>query len=224
MHRVRMTDEATGSATARWEFRCWPSFDEAARQTARLDDAPGWTREVDEHRTDTYLLASDRPELLPKLRGGDRLEVKRRLEVRGTLERWEMALSEPLPLDRTGSDRAEALLGSPLPLGKGDHQALARSGWLVTPVTKARRRWKRDGTTVEVTRSNLGWTVAAEERNHGTLLAVVDGLGLSGLPNVDYGTRLHREAESGQDACKRGPDCAGQSPDDRVPGAWTERD
>lgn len=74
-------------AAATWEWRAF---------AARFE-VPGLA--LAERRTDVYLLAPGLPpELGLKLRGGARVEVKRRAGAQGELERWAKELSEPLPL------------------------------------------------------------------------------------------------------------------------------
>lgn len=155
-----------------------------------MGTADDWEPLPEESRTDLYLLPPGRPDLLPKLRGGERFEIKQLLEVREGLERWELSLSDPLPLCRTARERARELLGEALPNGELDPPVLAHLGWIALRVDKARRRWRRDRTTVEVTDTSLGLTVAAEEPDRRTLLGVVRLLDLCDLANEHYGTRL----------------------------------
>lgn len=187
---MRKGERGEEAPTARWEFRCWPPAALAHDIAALLDAAGDWQDLPHERRTDTYLLPPNRPDLLPKLRGGKRFEIKRRLEVRDALERWTMPLSEPLPLHPAAGERATKLLGEARPIGELDPAALAHLGWIVARVDKARRRWNCDGTTVEVTETSLGWTVAAEEPDRRTLLSLIRLLHLCDLANDHYGTRL----------------------------------
>ena len=191
---------ADDTGTRRWEVRRWPTRAGAEALARRLADRESeWERLPDEWRTDTYLLPPDRPDLLPKLRGGERFEVKRRLEVRDGLELWDMPLSEPWPPSRTVRERAAELLGRALPTGEPDRAALDWLGWTVAPVDKARRRWSHEGTTVEVTETTLGWTVAFEEPGHDTLLARLARLDLPTMPNRGYGARLRSGGRGGRE-------------------------
>ena len=179
-----------GRSGARWEFRCWPPADLASGIAVRLDTAADWQRLPDERRTDTYLLPPDRPDFMPKLRGGERFEVKRRLEVRDVLQRWELALSENWPLDAEARQRTKGLFKDHAAALSTGTDALAALGWTVEQVGKKRQRWERDEMMLEVTDTSLGWTVAWEGQDRGTLRASVDGLGLAGLPNRSYRWRI----------------------------------
>ena len=156
----------------------------------RLAEADDWRSLAEEHRVDVYLLPPHAPDLLPKVRGGRRFEIKHRREVRDGLEQWEMPVSEPTPLDRRTRDKAAELLGRALPADLAHLAPFERDGWTTARVAKTRRRWCRDETTVEVTWTSLGWTIAAEEPDHGTLLRLARSLRLHALPNQDYGARI----------------------------------
>ena len=74
-----------------WEWRAFaPGLDEVAALLAEAEV---------ELREDVYLLAEGLPEAWSlKLRGGDRLEAKRRRTRSGELEEWEKLLSHALPV------------------------------------------------------------------------------------------------------------------------------
>ena len=175
---------------ARWEFRCWPPAELATRIAAQLDSAADWQRLPDERRTDTYLLPPGRPDLMPKLRGGERFEIKRRLEVRDRLQLWEMALSEDWLLDGDARRRATALFGNDASVFATGTDALAALDWTVGRIEKKRRRWERDRTTVEVTDTTLGWCLAWEGQDRCALLASINRLGLASLSNRSYRAAL----------------------------------
>ena len=188
----------SGRTGARWEFRCWPSPARAVAVARLVEKATDWERMAGERRTDIYLLPPDRPTLLPKVRGGERLEVKRLLETRDRLERWDLPFAEPLPLTAEAHERAVDWLGRAFGDQPGGQAELARDGWIVVPVVKDRRRWRSETTSVEVTEADGRWTVAFEGSNPGRLLAHVQELGLADLKNRSYRSFLeNREHGSG---------------------------
>ncbi len=180
----------TGRPGARWEFRCWPPADILAAVAARVDAAGEWHPLPDERRTDTYLLPPGRPDLMPKLRGGERFEIKRRLEVRDGLELWEMALSEDWPLGPEAGERAAERLAPfhlPPDLESG---SVGTGDWRIVALDKARRRWRDERGTVEVTRVTAPqvdrFAVAFEGARPQDARTVIEALGLASQRNQSY--------------------------------------
>ena len=176
----------------RWERRAFlggPS--EPARRLAALGTPLG-----DAYRTDTYLLTGD-ADLLPKLRGTARLEVKRRVEVRGGLERWVVETAAAFPL--AASDVAALLPGAP-EAALTSPEALLRHAadahLLVLPVRKHRRRFTLGGAEAEATGVIAGGrvaeTVGIEAASYEEAEAAARTLGLLDLPNASYGDWLRR--------------------------------
>ena len=181
----------------RFEFRCWPNaFDTHARRLeSRL--AFGDT----EARTDIYLLAPGRTDLMPKLRGGTVLELKARLGVRGLLERWHPVFSDPFPLAAPSltllaglfPDIDTSACASPDCL----REALAGAAD-IRQVRKTRRKHMGNGLRAEITRAECDGralaSLAFECEEADQLDGEIYALGLTGLANCNYGAALRDPA------------------------------
>ena len=175
----------------RWEHRAW--FGGPAEPPARL------AREGEEvgaeYRTDTYLLTDD-GDLLAKLRGGARYEVKRRTASCDGLERWVMTSSLQFPL---GADDAAPVLPDAPASALADAGALAAyaatvSTLTVASVRKHRRRYRLGAAEAEITavQANrvVAETVGIEAAAFADARAAAERLGTIDLPNRDYGAWL----------------------------------
>lgn len=178
----------------RWEYRIWPRTIPPALEP-RLATT---TMPPEPARTDTYLLTED-PDIMPKLRDDELLDIKRRRGRRDGLERW------------------TALKKCAFPLGPGDlwpfPDRLARqSGWmrpdlladaareaglLVASVRKSRRLFEIESTSLEITQVDGGGlpplTLCAEGEDFEATRRVAELYGLTDLPNINYAAAL-REA------------------------------
>jgi hypothetical protein len=177
----------------RFEFRCWPdAFDTHARcLESRL--AFGET----EARTDIYLLAPGRADLLPKLRGGTVLELKARLGARGLLERWHPVFRDPFPL----AAPSLALLAGLFPdidtsaCVSPDCLRKALAGAAdIRHVDKIRRKFMANGLRAEIARAECDGrahaSLAFECEDVVRLEEEIRALGLTELANCNYGAAL----------------------------------
>ncbi|WP_026757023.1 hypothetical protein [Sediminimonas qiaohouensis] len=200
---VRTPPTSAHGPQGRFEFRIWPrGWPWAA---TRLQSR--WALERGERRADIYLVTPFSPQTLLKLRGGARLEIKRRAPDMGLLQFWTCPVSTPFPLSRQSLAviaqalgvneglRAEAGL-SPAHLLTG----LAACAQPVVPMTvrKARLVFRRGGCQAELCRATVAGrsrlTVAIEDPDRASTLCRIEELGLTDLPNRSYGDvlRPHR--------------------------------
>ena len=199
-----MPDEvAAENADHRYEFRCWLDDDAAMDEAARARLARDWTEHGGDDRRDIYLLLPDRPDVLVKLRDGERLDIKQRIATRGALEQWAPRLNASFPL--APAERAVVSRLAPELSAKiercADAQGAARAAAgpaRVAEVRKQRRRYRRDGVQAEATLANVAGadrtitlhTIAVEGVDPAAVDAAVTRLGLDGFDNRDYGARL----------------------------------
>tara|TARA_R110000850_G_scaffold10620_5_gene37668 strand:- start:9285 stop:9887 length:603 start_codon:yes stop_codon:yes gene_type:complete len=191
----------------RFEFRCWPDAVDA--HVGRLERRLAFGDA--EARTDIYLLAPGRTDLMPKLRGGTVLELKARLGTWGLLERWHPVVSDPFPL----SAPSLTLLAGLFP--DADTSACASPDCLrealagaadIRHVRKTRRKHTKNGLRAENTRAECDGRVHAslafECEDAGQLDGEIHALGLAGMANCNYAAALrdpslfgfeHRQAE-----------------------------
>ncbi len=181
----------TNKDETRWEFRCWP-----------CDVSPLWAqiereyvRHDEERRTDTYFLSSARKDLMPKLRGGDRFEIKQLMETRDALEKWSLPISVPSPLVKAdaeriavffkdisaerltgcGGEQLEVLFGSICHTHRVEkHRALFTLGDLQAELTAARAH------------GSIAFSVGFECEDAETLHTEHHRLGLSAFENIAY--------------------------------------
>lgn len=116
--------------------------------------------------------------------------MKRRLEVRDDLERWEMVLSEDWPLSKAARNRAaDVLAPAHLPIHVGSGPVVA-GDWRITAVDKMRRRWRDKRSVVEVTRviapHSDQFTIAVEAERIKDVQTVINALDLADRPNRSY--------------------------------------
>lgn len=212
-----MADAA--DAGDRYEFRSWFRPDGAPR--ILFDDWTDETGERPERRRDTYLLPRGRPWLLPKIRDGQRFEVKRLVEIDGRgLELWEVIASAAFPLDADALDLAAETFGaSRWSEGPDGRSADALRTWALgapdaiatIDVDKVRRRFSRGSLLGERTEAAVVpsgpavVTIAIESASADRLAAFVSDSGLSTLPNLGYGAFLSYWHETGVLPVSRAP-------------------
>lgn len=191
------------AAACRFEYRVWPGRPHPA--VARLQS--GWRPAGAERRSDVYLVTASSDRVVVKLRHGLRLEVKRRGEDDGPLQRWTPELSRRFPLAAADLGRVtEALrLRRRLPgeAALSPAHLLAELEVRGAPVTaravgKSRLLFGSEACRAEICRVSLGdWTattVALEGRERAAVAEAVAALGLAVLPNRSYGEALIRLA------------------------------
>lgn len=178
----------------RYEFRCWPD---------RPVALPEWLETAErEARSDMYCLRPGNADLLPKLRGGTRFQIKRRLDEEGGLERWAMAFDAALPLGTEDRAAIEEQLGLVVAAeqARDGHDlvaALARQGLQVAKVSKYRRQAQRGGVKIEATLvSGPGapqLSIGLEGTNLQAVRDAAVALGVADLPNRSYHDWLTRQ-------------------------------
>ncbi len=152
-----------------------------------------------EERIDTYLIPRDKPFLLPKFRGGEAFEVKRRLNEPGNYELWEVAAREDFPLSRNTVAWLLDMLGeqqlqaSPLPDSRAAVELFApQFGVFCMP--KMRRLFQRDGCKAEITHVLISLkpyeTVAFDSEDAAAIADNVEKFQLGGFDNKNYGAML----------------------------------
>jgi exopolyphosphatase/guanosine-5'-triphosphate,3'-diphosphate pyrophosphatase len=178
---------------ARWEWRAFgEAVADAARRLAALE--PEATQESDE----VYVL-SDRSGPTVKVRD-HKLDVKRLIDVdEHGLEQWTPALKVELPVP--AADVAEALVGAEASAPELERETytleqlrdevVGPSPDLISAdVHKSRRRYTIEGASTELTHVRADGretqTVAVESEDPVRVLAALDQLGLSSVPNVSY--------------------------------------
>lgn len=185
----------------RFEYRVWPRVPHPAVSLLLRD----WPQTGAERRSDIYLLHPAGDRTLVKLRGGRRLEIKRRDADVGTVQHWTMAGSAEFPLAPAVRGELAAALSLPadLPQAAGRSPAhllaaLAGAGARVVPQTvdKSRLLFREADCRAEICRvSFAGWrgvTIALEAKGLPSIAAALDDLHLGALPNRSYGEALLR--------------------------------
>lgn len=183
----------------RYEFRCWPEHPERRQATLHRR----WSLESSEQRDDIYFLPSAPTALLPKLRDGERLEVKARLEDPGLLQLWRVELAGDFPLAPSVARRLDELLRVTAALDRTarrsaahflSHLAGLSPRITLCTVHKARMRFRCENCLAEFTSvealGRQATTIALEGEDPATVLSVREELGLVGLANRDYGAML----------------------------------
>lgn len=186
---------------ARFEYRVWPRRPHPAVSLLQSS----WPLAGAERRSDIYLVSPLSDRVLVKLRAGSRLEIKRRGEDSGRLQRWTMELSRPFPLSAEDCDRLDdalcltrrlapdtALSASHLMAELGMHadHVVPRT------VRKSRLLFHAAGCQAEICRVGIdGWTlltVGLEGTDRAAISAAARRLRLDSLPNRSYGEALLR--------------------------------
>jgi hypothetical protein len=196
---VRDAIAESPSNQGRYEYRIWPRRVLPIVPTLQRD----WTLDGAETRTDIYLLNSNSPNALVKLRDGRRLEIKRRRPNHGNLQHWWVALSEAFPLPPSALRHlATALLIPGLPPQTGclspAHLLAALSrfddGFETLTVRKSRLSFRQKSCRAEITRTawagRTGLTIALEDIDPGHAERAVEALELGHWPNRSYGDVL----------------------------------
>ncbi|WP_420606288.1 hypothetical protein [Novosphingopyxis sp.] len=147
-----------------------------------------------ETRTDIYLLRPVRPDLLSKLRGNKRLQVKRLLAWAGPLQYWGM------PLDHawSGTDPVMTHLLPGLPIDRGPEQLLDTANhhndYRVITVAKKRRLFQLGDVRAEITTVRAGdrsfQTIGFEADQAAALIAMLVRYKIADRSNRDYGKLL----------------------------------
>ncbi|MEW5423891.1 hypothetical protein [Amorphus sp. 3PC139-8] len=195
-----MATSPQSASSDRWEFRVWLPPDVVDNPLA------GWQETGEDNRTDRYLLLPERPDLLTKLRGGERFEIKRRVDRKPPFERWSVAVSAAFPL---GPEICAAVGSLLMPqhtaLSDTDGQTVtnlltalttAQAAFETRSVTKVRHRFQAgdvmgEWTSVTVEETGIrATTLAFETADLDALTAAVDGLRISNVPNRNYGAWL----------------------------------
>ncbi|MDM7956080.1 hypothetical protein [Blastomonas sp.] len=181
----------TLSPSSRYEFRCWP---DATSRAPPLQTPLGLT--VPDRRTDVYCVVPGRTDVLCKLRGGERLQIKTLLSRTLRVECWDMALDSCFPLGDDARNKASLLLDIPPDAIAPDSaaafmQRLEQAGELrIIAMHKARRQSTIHDIKLEATLARveqaIRWTIALEGPDADALNARVRNLGLDGLPNRSY--------------------------------------
>lgn len=148
-----------------------------------------------ETRVDIYILRQGRGDLLPKLRGRKRMQVKRLLGHAGPLHLWDMVL------DRTGSAGSNELwkrLLPGIPVEEGPASICAATerhpDYRLVEVAKERRLYRLGQVRGEITIARTGSlafrTVAFESREAAPLLALLERERIGDRANQHYGILL----------------------------------
>lgn len=171
----------------RYEFRCWPELPVVL---------PGWLESAQrEARSDVYCLWPGDADLLPKLRGGTRFQIKRRLGQERGVEGWAMTVDAALPLSAEDRAAVERQLGVALAADQAFNghdlvAALGRQGMQVVKVSKYRRQAERGDVKFEATLlSGPGapqLSIGLEGTNLQAVHDAVVALGVADLPNRSY--------------------------------------
>ena len=184
---------------SRFEFRIWTNACHAQGLARRL--------EVECHpkveaRRDIYFLIDGEPDLLAKLRGERRLEIKQLCAKIEPFQQWATALHCDPPYRPSDISTFNRLTGLTLASTKArqpqqveEGAALAPACRLVT-IDKTRRLWTLQNVQCEVTEAALadrrGWSVAFEGDDLPTLRRLAWDLDILEYANVHYGVWLRR--------------------------------
>ena len=190
------------AAQGRYEFRIWPRvWPQAAMLVQKSWSLVGASR-----RSDIYLLTLHSPLKLVKLRGGTRLETKRRGRGFGPLQYWTHQPYPCFPLSHRALGALAQELGTAfLPADAGPSPGhlvagLCASAPDVWPVTagKARLLFHKRSSHLEICRvvsaGRSRLTLAIEDSDPDRALRAIDGLGIGHLPNRSCGEALCRRS------------------------------
>lgn len=192
----------------RWEFRCWPrtllGYDRDLHAEYAFAGA--------ETRTDRYFLVSGRSNVMPKLRGGERLEVKVQRRVQRDLQLWEMVLSAGFPLPEEDMSLLRLHLSGQVPSLRTGTSPQAVSAELgsateVFDVQKQRILYDRAGLTAElcIAASGARWacSLCFECEEAGPIVSELERIGLQAFPNLSYAAALQDPDILGRPAAGR---------------------
>lgn len=161
-------------------------------------DFAGWTDHGQEKRSDIYILRLSRADLLPKLRGGNRLQIKRLMAGAGALQYWIMEVDVGMAADSTGSP---ALLPG-LPTGSKASGLVDAAGsnpeYHVVEVAKKRRLFTKGQVRAEIVSALAHFagsqrtirSVAFEAENAADLIDVMARRNVLEKINSHYGMLL----------------------------------
>lgn len=200
---IRRPRRASTSQAGRFEYRVWPRASHPAASLLHRH----WPLTDAERRSDIYLVHPASDQTLIKLRGGRRLEIKRRDRDVGTIQHWSMLVSTEFPMTAARRrDLALALsLREDLPQTAGlspAHLLMALNACdsQVVPQTvqKSRLLFRTGDRRAEICRVTIaGWrglTIALEAPDLPSIATSLDELHLGQLPNRSYGEALVRFA------------------------------
>jgi hypothetical protein len=195
---------ASGKGGRIYEYRAWPEEAETMASTISRSFRPSQT----EQRTDDYLLPV-RPcggSYLPKIRGGQKFEVKECLGTQAGMEIWKRVVSQKFPLD----PGLRGLLASIYPGVLIPRRALETPRRLVQAlaphvflcrVRKTRQLYRKGPCKAEVTQIEAfgvpAITVALECGRPGPVLEFLDQAPDPHPPNLNYGDWLRHRLRLG---------------------------
>lgn len=198
-HNAARNDEPE----AHYEFRCWPGRPDTILSRLLELDAP----HTCERRTDIYLLSGLRHRILPKLRGGERLEIKSMEHIEWPLQYWRTVIAADFPLDEKAASLIAAGLRTSAPLSRAACMSPALfiaslSGnspdVAIINVEKTRLLFHLEDFRVELTVARFGvrrWlSVALEGTSRRPMTTAMAFLQIADLPNVHYGDALPRKS------------------------------
>ena len=186
-----------GNKRVLFEYRAWPDHTEAFSAAIREQ----FTLHKQEERTDQYFLATDDPEVLPKIRGGNRLEIKVKVGETGSIARWRRQFSQKFPLDDRSLDEVNRAfprvvlstrdLKSPERLCRALHQS-----YIECALAKRRLLFRTAHCSAEITdvtvHGRTAVTIALEGESAAPVETFLSLMGSPLLPNEDYGIWLNR--------------------------------
>lgn len=190
-----MASITSSSPQPRYEFRCWRDDVTGVLQNFQknFDDLGV------EERIDIYLLPRKDQGVLPKIRGGDSFEIKRRLNMSESFERWEVAVQKDFPLSAKTVAHILDILDEPqleavrLPDSRAAVEFFAPY-FDVLCVPKMRRLFKGNGCRAEITHVLISLkpyeTVAFESEDPSEIAGNLKKFRLSDCDNKNYGAIL----------------------------------
>ncbi len=161
-------------------------------------DFLGWHDHGQEERSDIYILRLPRADLLPKLRGGNRLQIKRLMAGAGALQYWIMTVD--VGMDAVGAHSPALLPGLPIGTNASGLVDAARSNpeYHVVEVAKQRRLFTKGQVRAEIVsaRAELAGSrrtirsVAFEAANAAEMIDIMTARGVLARINSHYGMLL----------------------------------
>jgi hypothetical protein len=185
----------------RFEFRTFAqTFGLVAEKIRRLSACHDISESAEQ-----YLLTADIEDQNIKMRGG-LLEIKRLVEQRQRLERWEPVVGEPFPVSRAFLRETlfPALRLREIYLEQSDYSRSDLLDEVVWPrqdvwracVWKRRSRFAIDDCPTEIDEVLINGaaicSVAVESKDVDAVLAVIDKLGLNAYENINYPRIIRR--------------------------------
>ncbi|WP_375207029.1 hypothetical protein [Hyphococcus sp.] len=156
-----------------------------------------------EERIDIYLLPRNNQGLLPKIRGGESFEIKRRLNISESFERWEVAVQKDFPLSaKTVAHILHILDEHRLEVVRlpDSRAAVEFFGPCLDTlcVPKMRRLFKSNGCRAEITHVLISLkpyeTVAFESEDPNEIAGNLEKFHLKECDNKNYGAMLREIA------------------------------